>query len=72
MTFKQKYTDEMVMEAIQKYESIITLRQVANELKCSKQTAGVLLKRMIASNKIHRVNIGVGARNTWIYKQVSQ
>lgn len=69
MTFKQKYTDEMILDIIDKKENMVSLRQVSDALGCSKLTADNRLKSLIASNQVKRVNVGTEKKPFFIYKR---
>ena len=71
MVFKQKYTDNMVMEVFDKYNNILSLRQLSDSLGCSKLTADNIMKRMIIDGAVQKVNMGAkDKKNSWVYKRI--
>lgn len=71
MVFQKKYTDEIVMDAMSKYNNIISLGQLSNELGCTTATANNIMNRMIIAKSIQKVNVGVyGKKNSWVFKKV--
>jgi len=67
--FKKKFTESNVFDTIKKHSDIITVRQIAESMKCSKQTVEALLKNMLVSGKVKRVNVGTDKKKTWIYSR---
>lgn len=72
MAYKQKYTDEMILEIIDKKDNMVSLRNVSDALGCSKLTADNRLKSLIASNHVKRVNVGTEKKPIFIYKRVDE
>jgi len=72
MTFKKKYTDEMVMRIVEKYSDIVSTRQIQDTLGCTQVTANTLLKNMLATGKLSRVNIGTDNKPVWVYSRVNK
>ena len=71
MVFKQKYTDNMVMGVFDKYNNILSLRQLSDSLGCSKLTADNIMKRMIIDGTVQKVNMGAkDKKNSWVYKRI--
>lgn len=71
MVFKQKYTDDMVLEVFDKYNNILSLRQLSDSLGCSKLTADNIMKRMIIDGTVQKVNVGAkDKKNSWVYKRI--
>lgn len=71
MTYKKKYTDEMILNLIDEHDNIISPRQVIDGFGCSKMTADSLLKTMAMSGKIKQVNVGTEERAVWIYSRLN-
>ena len=69
MAFKPKYTDEMILEIIDKKDNMVSLRNVSDGLGCSKLTADNRLKSLIASHIVQRVNVGTDKKPFFIYKR---
>ena len=72
MSFKQKYTPEMVYGALEKYNNYIRPKEVAVVLGCSVRTAESLLSRMIEDKQMVRVNRGSTGANVWFYSRSEQ
>ena len=71
MVFKQKYTDDMVLKVFDKYNNILSLRQLSDSLGCSKLTADNIMKRMIIDGAVQKVNMGAkDKKNSWVYKRI--
>jgi len=69
MTFKKKYTHEMILKIIEEHSNIISTRQISDLLGCTNMTTDRILKDMLISKKIKRVNVGTEAKPVWIYSQ---
>ena len=72
MYIKKTYTEEMILDAVKKCDDVTTLREIKEKLGCSKGTAFNLLKSMLASGKIKRVNKGTETKQIWIYSRVNK
>lgn len=72
MYIKKTYTEEMILEAVKEYNDVTTLREIKEKLGCSKGTAFNLLKSMLVSGKIKRVNKGTETKQIWIYSRVDK
>lgn len=67
--FKKKYTEDQVIEAIEQHSNVISSRQIADKLGCSKLTVDNLLKDLLASGEVNRVNLGTEDKKFWAYSR---
>jgi len=65
--FKKKYTEDLVIGAIEQHNNVISSRQIADELQCSKMTVDHLLSKLLLSGEVTRVNVGNDNKKMWVY-----
>lgn len=67
--FEKRYTEDQVIEAIEQHSNVISSRQIADKLGCSKLTVDNLLKDLLASGEVDRVNLGTDNKKFWAYSR---
>ena len=65
-TFKRKYTEDQVIDLLKK-NNIMSARQISDEMGCHKKTVESLIKKMLESDKINRVNVRSESKPLWVY-----
>ena len=65
-TFKRKYTEDQVLDLLKK-NSIMSARQISDKMGCHKKTVESLIKKMLESDSIDRVNVRSEAKPLWVY-----
>ena len=65
-SFRQKYTEEQVLDLLKK-KNIMSARQISDEMGCHKKTVESLIKKMLESDNINRVNVRTESKPLWVY-----
>ena len=65
-TFKRKYTEDQVLDLLKK-NSIMSARQISDEMGCHKKTVESLIKKLLESDSIDRVNVRSESKPLWVY-----
>ena len=65
-TFKRKYTEDQVIDLLKK-NNIMSARQISDEMGCHKKTVESLIKKMLESDRINRVNVRSESKPLWVY-----
>jgi len=65
-SFQQKYTEDQVIDLLKK-NNIMSARQISDEMGCHKKTVESLVKKLLESDKINRVNVRSEAKALWVY-----
>ena len=65
-TFKRKYTEDQVIDLLKK-NNILSARQISDEMGCHNKTVESLIKKMLESDKINRVNVRSESKPLWVY-----
>jgi predicted ArsR family transcriptional regulator len=65
-TFQRKYTEEQVIDLL-KENSIMSARQISDKMGCHKKTVESLIKKLLESDSINRVNVRTEAKPLWVY-----
>ena len=65
-SFRQKYTEEQVLDLLKK-KNIMSARQISDEMGCHKKTVESLVKKLLESDSIDRVNVRSESKPLWVY-----
>jgi predicted transcriptional regulator len=65
-TFKRKYTEDQVIDLLKK-NNIMSARQISDEMGCHKKTVESLIKKLLESDSIDRVNVRSESKPLWVY-----
>ena len=65
-TFKRKYTEYQILDLLKK-NNIMSARQISDEMGCHKKTVESLIKKMLESDSINRVNVRSESKPLWVY-----
>jgi len=65
-TFKRKYTEDQVLDLL-KENSIMSARQISDKMGCHKKTVESLIKKLLESDSINRVNVRSETKPLWVY-----
>jgi len=65
-TFKRKYTEDQVLDIL-KENSIMSARQISDKIGCHKKTVESLIKKLLESDSIDRVNVRSESKPLWVY-----
>jgi len=65
-SFRQKYTEDQVLDLLKK-NNIMSARQISDEMGCHKKTVESLVKKLLESDKIDRVNVRSESKPLWVY-----
>ena len=65
-TFKRKYTEDQILNLLKK-NKIMSARQISDEMGCHKKTVESLIKKMLVSDSINRVNVRSESKPLWVY-----
>jgi len=65
-SFQQKYTEDQVIDLLKK-NNIMSARQISDEMGCHKKTVESLVKKLLESGSINRVNVRSEAKPLWVY-----
>ena len=65
-TFKRKYTEDQVIDLLKK-NNIMSARQISDEMQCHKKTVESLIKKLLESDSINRVNVRSESKPLWVY-----
>ena len=65
-TFKRKYTEDQVLDLLKK-NSIMSARQISDKMGCHKKTVESLIKKLLESDSIDRVNVRSESKPLWVY-----
>ena len=65
-TFQRKYTEDQIIDLLKK-NNIMSARQISDEMGCHKKTVESLLKKLLESDSIDRVNVRSESKPLWIY-----
>ena len=65
-SFKQKYTEDQVIDLLKK-NNILSARQISEQIGCHKKTVESLVKKLLESNSIDRVNVRSESKPLWVY-----
>jgi|GEM_PF-4613981 len=65
-SFKQKYTEDQVIDLLKK-NKIMSARQISDEMGCHKKTVESLVKKLLESDSIDRVNVRSESKPLWVY-----
>jgi len=65
-SFKQKYTEDQVIDLLKK-NNIMSARQISDEMGCHKKTIESLVKKLLESDSIDRVNVRSESKPLWVY-----
>jgi len=65
-SFQQKYTEDQVIDLLKK-NNIMSARQISDEMGCHKKTVESLVKKLLESDKIDRVNVRSESKPLWVY-----
>lgn len=72
MPFKQKFTEEDVVEAIKYYSDFITAAKLAEHIGCSLQTIKSLLEKLEKKECVASSNHGTEARPAILWKRTAK
>jgi DNA-binding MarR family transcriptional regulator len=65
-SFQRKYTEEQVLDQLKK-NNIMSARQISDEMGCHKKTVESLIKKLLESDSIDRVNVRSESKPLWVY-----
>ncbi len=65
-SFQQKYTEDQVIDLLKK-KNIMSARQISDEMGCHKKTVESLVKKLLESDSIDRVNVRSESKPLWVY-----
>ena len=65
-TFKRKYTEDQILNLL-KEKNIMSARQISDDMGCHKKTVESLVKKLLESDSIDRVNVRSESKPLWIY-----
>ncbi|TFH47389.1 MAG: hypothetical protein E4G94_00185 [ANME-2 cluster archaeon] len=65
-SFQQKYTKDQVIDLLKK-KNIMSARQISDEMGCHKKTVESLVKKLLESDSIDRVNVRSESKPLWVY-----
>ena len=65
-TFKRKYTEDQVINLLKK-NKIMSARQISDDMGCHKKTVESLVKKLLESDSINRVNVRSESKPLWVY-----
>ncbi len=65
-SFRQKYTEEQVLDLLKK-KNIMSARQISDDMGCHKKTVESLIKKLLESDSIDRVNVRSESKPLWVY-----
>ena len=65
-TFKRKYTEDQILDLLKK-NNIMSARQISDEMGCHKKTVESLIKKLLESDSIDRVNVRSESKPLWVY-----
>jgi len=65
-SFQRKYTEEQVLDLLKK-NNIMSARQISDDMGCHKKTVESLIKKLLKSDSIDRVNVRSESKPLWVY-----
>jgi DNA-binding MarR family transcriptional regulator len=65
-SFQRKYTEEQVLDLLKK-NNIMSARQISDDIGCHKKTVESLIKKLLESDSIDRVNVRSESKPLWVY-----
>lgn len=65
-SFQRKYTEEQVLDLLKK-NNIMSARQISDKMGCHKKTVESLIKKLLESDSIDRVNVRSESKPLWVY-----
>ena len=65
-SFQRKYTEEQVLDLLKK-NNIMSARQISDDMGCHKKTVESLIKKLLESDSIDRVNVRSESKPLWVY-----
>jgi len=65
-SYQRKYTEDQVLDLLKK-NNIMSARQISDEIGCHKKTVESLIKKMLESDSINRVNVRTESKPLWVY-----
>jgi len=65
-SFQRKYTEDQILDLLKK-NNIMSARQISDGLGCHKKTVESLIKKMLESDSIDRVNVRSESKPLWVY-----
>ena len=65
-SFQRKYTEEQVLDQLKK-NNIMSARQISDKMGCHKKTVESLIKKLLESDSIDRVNVRSESKPLWVY-----
>ena len=72
MPFKQKFTENQVLEAIKIHSDIVTADTLKEYIGCSLQTINTLLDKLMNEGLVTKSNIGPESHPVWLYKRTAK
>ncbi len=65
-SFQRKYTEAQVLDLLKK-NNIMSARQISDDMGCHKKTVESLIKKLLESDSIDRVNVRSESKPLWVY-----
>ena len=65
-SLQRKYTEEQVLDQLKK-NNIMSARQISDKMGCHKKTVESLIKKLLESDSIDRVNVRSESKPLWVY-----